>query len=70
MRRQHQGLDIVFAQDRLLLPLRKNLQPFDSATHSIKVFNKLIAKNQPQLQAVNSVVRQKPGSVPFVIFGP
>jgi helicase MOV-10 len=70
LRRQHQALDVEFAQDRVLIPLRNHLRQLDNVIPRLKVFNKLIASNAPQLQAVSSVVRQKPGTVPFVIFGP
>lgn len=70
LRRQHQALDTAFVQDRVLMPLRKHLQQLDDAIPHLEVFNKLIAANASQLQAVNSVVQQKPGTVPFVIFGP
>jgi hypothetical protein len=34
------------------------------------VNNTLISSNEPQLQAVVSIVAQRPGSLQFVIFGP
>ncbi|KAJ7931319.1 RNA helicase [Mycena leptocephala] len=40
------------------------------ASARLKMFNPLIATNAPQLQAVVSIVKRQPGSVPFVIFGP
>jgi len=73
VRRQHQAMDAVFTEDRVLFPLTTHLpggkHPFSSDA-ALKVFNPLISSNAPQLQAVVSVVAQRPGSQPFVVFGP
>lgn len=72
LRREHQAMDTVFTQERVLFPTSTHfpsalLRPRDA---SIKIFNPLLSTNQPQLQAVVSIVNQVPGSCPFVIFGP
>jgi helicase MOV-10 len=72
LRRQHQALDTAFAQDRLLLPLgaRVSILSANDPDLRIRCYNKLIATNAYQLQAVTSIVQQQSGSVPFVVFGP
>jgi len=73
MRRQHQALDTAFTEERVLFPRSddaakggapKNIDP------RLELVNTLIAHNPRQLQAINSIVKQAPGAVPFVIFGP
>ncbi|KAJ7199239.1 P-loop containing nucleoside triphosphate hydrolase protein, partial [Mycena pura] len=73
LRRQHLALDTAFSEDRVLFPLPGHVPkaPYPTpANTQITVFNPLIAANAPQLQAVVSIVKRPPGSVPFVIFGP
>jgi helicase MOV-10 len=73
IQRQHLAMDAVFTEDRILFPLVKHLPsggPPSASKSSLKVYNTLIASNESQLQAVVSVVAQRPGSLPFVIFGP
>jgi helicase MOV-10 len=73
LRRQHLALNTVYSEDRVLfpLPLHVPTAPYPTqARAQLKVFNPLIATNAPQLQAVVSIVKRPPGSVPFVIFGP
>lgn len=73
MRRQHQGMDSVFNQARVLFPTDQHLPPgpYPVITEKrLRLINTLVAKNPPQLQAVVSIVSQPPGAVPFVIFGP
>jgi helicase MOV-10 len=73
MRRQHQAMDTAFAPPRLLFPTVAHLS--NSFTHTpsgseLPIFNKLIANNPPQLQAVSSILRLPAGSPPFAVFGP
>jgi helicase MOV-10 len=73
LRRQHQALDSAFTARRVLFPAPGDLLTNPNLTRPhirITVFNDLIATNPRQLLAVNSILRQAPGSVPFVIFGP
>ena len=73
VRRQHQAMDAVFTEDRVLFPLITHLpggRPPSPSDATLKVFNSLISSNGPQLQAVVSIVAQRPGSLPFVVFGP
>ncbi|KAK0191915.1 RNA helicase [Armillaria mellea] len=69
LRRQHQALETAFAPLRLLLPTEQHvLAP--SRASPWKSFNKLIDTNPRQRQAVDFILRQPGGSVPFIIFGP
>ncbi|OBZ77616.1 putative helicase MOV-10 [Grifola frondosa] len=70
LRRQHQALDTVFHPDRILFPLLDHVDegPFVALKYVLR--NRLVATNPAQLQAVTSIVRQKPGAAPFVVFGP
>lgn len=71
VKRQHQAMDTVFTQDRVLFPLAVHVpSSYTTGIQPIKVFNLLIGSNKPQLLAVKSVVNQAPGSPPFVVFGP
>ncbi|KAI3612884.1 rna helicase [Moniliophthora roreri] len=70
LRRQHHALDAVFTQDRVLFPSHVHLPTVPFPPLGNRTFNALIATNARQMQAVTSIVRMPPGSVPFVIFGP
>jgi helicase MOV-10 len=73
VQRQHQAMNAVFTEDRVLFPLVMHLPsggPPSASNSALKLYNTLISSNEPQLQAVVSVVAQRPGSLPFVIFGP
>ncbi|GLB39145.1 putative helicase [Lyophyllum shimeji] len=73
VRRQHQALDSAFAEERVLFPNRTHLPdgPYPKQANArLRVVNPLIGTNAPQLQAVISIVKQPPGSLPFIIFGP
>ncbi|KAJ6469382.1 P-loop containing nucleoside triphosphate hydrolase protein [Mycena sanguinolenta] len=73
LRRQHLALGTEYSEDRVLFPLPSHVPtvPYPTqASARLEVFNPLIAANAPQLQAVVSIVKRPPGSVPFVVFGP
>ena len=73
IQRQHQAMDAVFTEDRVLFPVVKHLptdRPSSTFKSTLKLYNSLISSNERQLQAVASVLAQPPGSLPFVIFGP
>ncbi|KNZ82274.1 Putative helicase mov-10-B.1 [Termitomyces sp. J132] len=63
----------AFSEERVLFPQRKHLL---ISTHSrqtdvqLRPVNPLIGTNAAQFQAVISIVKQPPGSLPFIIFGP
>ena len=73
LRRQHQAMDTVFMEDRVLFPVLSHLPVGDVRTKrdvSLKLYNALLSKNEPQVQAVVSIVALPPGSAPFIVFGP
>ncbi|KAL4254212.1 DNA2/NAM7 helicase family protein [Pleurotus pulmonarius] len=69
LRRQHLAMDTAFTSDRILFPAPAHILP-QLAIPSLKFVNPLIGNNPAQRQAVTSIVRQPPGSPPFVVFGP
>ncbi|KAF9057246.1 P-loop containing nucleoside triphosphate hydrolase protein [Panaeolus papilionaceus] len=72
-RRQHQAMDTVFTQSRVFFPSQADLDYLVSrrpAEVPLRLFNRLIETNEPQLQAVAGVMAMQPGSLPFIIFGP
>ncbi|KAG7441318.1 RNA helicase [Guyanagaster necrorhizus] len=69
LRRQHQALETAFAPARLLFPAEQHV--LESAGASPwRPFNNPIGTNVRQRQAVDCILRQPGGSVPFIIFGP
>lgn len=73
LRRQHEALSSAFNPERILFPRATHvLMPMIPATVRMRtyVYNRLIADNAPQLQAVTSICQLPPGSPPFVVFGP
>jgi helicase MOV-10 len=70
MQRQHQAMDSAFSQARVLFPSKTQLPRTPYARTGLQLFNPILATNPPQLQAVNAITHQAPGSAPFVIFGP
>lgn len=69
LRRQHLAMDTAFTSDRILFPAPPHILP-QLAIPSLKFVNPLIGNNPAQRQAVASIIRQPPGSPPFVVFGP
>lgn len=69
-RRQHQAMDTVFVEDRVLFPSTRHLPQKLVTDSSMKLLNNLVATNPRQRQAVKSIVHAAPGSLPFVVFGP
>lgn len=70
VRRQHQVLETAFSEERILFPTPLHLLPLANPLPSINFVNKIIETNEPQAQAIKSIVGQAPGSMPFVVFGP
>jgi len=73
LQRQHQAMDTVFMEDRVLFPLPSHLPVGGVRTKRdvpLRLYNALISKNEPQMQAVVSIATLPPGSAPFIIFGP
>ena len=66
-------MDTVFMEDRVLFPLPSHLPVGGVRTKRdvpLRLYNALISKNEPQMQAVVSIATLPPGSAPFIIFGP
>lgn len=74
LRRQHQALDTVFHPPRVLFPSMWNAEhlekPSEEQEKKMKMFNKMIGQNPPQLRAVTAIKLLPPGSPPFIVFGP
>ncbi|PFH46786.1 hypothetical protein AMATHDRAFT_50790 [Amanita thiersii Skay4041] len=70
LRRQHQAMDMVFQEDRVLFPLNTHITYRSRRGVALRYFNENIASNIQQKQAVTSIVRLLAGSPPFVVFGP
>jgi helicase MOV-10 len=73
VRRQHQAMDTVFEQDRILFPTREHFYavvcPSALGVRRM-IYNPNIANNGAQLQAVASILGLPAGSPPFCVFGP
>ncbi|KAI0062693.1 P-loop containing nucleoside triphosphate hydrolase protein [Artomyces pyxidatus] len=69
LRRQHQALDTAFVETRILCPTMQ-LRGSKRVTGRVLTYNRLIAENPPQLDAIRAIMYRPPGSVPFVVFGP
>jgi len=72
LRREHQALECSFNEERVLFPTKEHLSLVTRPAKdtSIKLYNSLLSDNPPQLQAVTSILSQRPGSPTFVVFGP
>lgn len=73
IRRQHQALAHKSSLQPLLFPSATDAalaRPLLPAEGQLTLKNELIGNNHPQLCAVKSVLKLKPGSAPFIIFGP
>ena len=74
LRRMHQALGTAFTSDRVLFPSEAHtlsrVPPTRVEMGKIRVVNRLIETNPPQLLAVTSILHMPEGSVPFVVFGP
>ena len=73
-RRMHQAIDTAFAPPRVLLPSEAHIKglkkPKQSAMDSLKLIDRKIATNPPQLRAIAAIVNRLPGSPPLIVFGP
>ena len=73
IRRQHQAMDTVFEQDRILFPTTAHVGAI--ALPNVLgvrrgIYNPDIASNRAQLQAIASILGLPAGSPPFCVFGP
>lgn len=73
-RRMHQALANKFKPDRFLFPSPAHIAGVQRISQStiddITPFDRPIGEDEEQMETVAAIVNQKPGSVPFVVFGP
>ena len=73
-RRMHQGLNTAFTESRVLFHTANHIQrlraPSAVAMGRLRLADRKIEQNQPQLEAVAAILNRPDGSVPFVVFGP
>lgn len=74
LRRMHQALKNKFDPPRLLFPGPEHIQDTVRVTAGqiagIRPFSRPVGEDEEQMETVAAIVNQKPGSVPFVVFGP
>ena len=75
LRRQHLCMDNIFKQERVLFPSIDHLPGGEFRylrynSVSMHMSNPLIETNPAQRQAITSIAYQKPGAIPFLVFGP
>ncbi|KDQ06708.1 hypothetical protein BOTBODRAFT_244447 [Botryobasidium botryosum FD-172 SS1] len=74
LRRMHQALSLPDHSSRLLFPtveqVLRSAAPSMDQFRSFPLYNRAIAGNLPQAQAVASIITQPTGSAPFIVFGP
>lgn len=73
-RRMHHALSNSFRPARLLFPGPEHLRGARRVTQAqinmISPINRLLREDDEQMETVAAILNQKPGSIPFVLFGP
>ncbi|KAF8621344.1 hypothetical protein AX15_007875 [Amanita polypyramis BW_CC] len=72
-RRKHQAITGTYKPMRLLFPDETHINYRRVKPHEVQAIvpiNREMMSNEEQLEAVAAILKQPPGSVPFVIFGP
>lgn len=72
-RRKHQAVVSTYKPMRLLFPEQvhiNNERVTPAEVVAVNPINREMQSNYEQLEAVAAIVKQPPGSVPFIIFGP
>lgn len=73
-RRMHQALSNSFKPARLLFPGPEHLRGAKRVTRAqinmIVPINRVLRDDDEQMETIAAILNQKPGSVPFVLFGP
>lgn len=73
-RRMHQALSNSFNPARLLFPGPEHLRGAKRVTQAqinmIVPINRVLRDDDEQMETVAAILNQKPGSIPFVLFGP
>ncbi|KAJ3561909.1 hypothetical protein NP233_g9903 [Leucocoprinus birnbaumii] len=70
IRRQHQALDTIFTQSRILFPNSSHLPKIPVPSQLTAFFNLDIKNNPFQRTAIAAIVNAPPGTLPFIVFGP
>lgn len=73
LRRMHQALMTAFNPESVLFPLERHLKtsvPEEELMEALRLVDRKIATNRPQLLAVAAIRELPRGSPPFIIFGP
>jgi helicase MOV-10 len=73
LRRQHQAMDTIFQNDRILFPTEQHLAGANRSSImplTQNFYNRDIATNVAQSQAVASILNLSSTSPPFCVFGP
>ncbi|KAF8632154.1 hypothetical protein AX17_004896 [Amanita inopinata Kibby_2008] len=72
-RRKHQAVTSPFKPMRLLFPEGRHVtytRVTEAEIQEVHPFNRDLGTNPQQLETVAAIMKQTPGSVPFIIFGP
>ncbi|PVF97087.1 P-loop containing nucleoside triphosphate hydrolase protein [Serendipita vermifera] len=74
IRRMHQALDAgnIKLNSRILFPQEQDIgrKPSGTTIGMINAVNHKVRKNPPQMLAVTAIRNLRPGSAPFIVFGP
>lgn len=76
LRRMHQALETSFLEPRVLFPsaaIVRSLgmaEPRERDMREMRPYERMIGENHPQWLAVVAITKLRPGTVPFVVFGP
>lgn len=73
IRRMHSALSNTFNPVRLLFPGPENIissRVTSAEMRNITPVYRPLGEDEEQLETVTAIVNQRPGSVPFVVFGP
>ncbi|THH18849.1 hypothetical protein EW146_g2196 [Bondarzewia mesenterica] len=68
--RQHQALNAMFKSKSILFPSQQHVTVAKRGVVTITLFNRQLADNPQQMEAVRSIAHRRAPSVPFVVFGP
>lgn len=73
-RRMHHALLNKNNPARILFPSRRHIEGVRRVSsrqkEAITLYNRQLRDDEEQLETVAAILHQKPGSVPFVVFGP
>ncbi len=76
IRRMHQAITAPLNESRILFPTADDVRrlrlrcPGPRQLQAHAAFDRQIAQNPQQWLAVTAIIEQRPGAVPFIVFGP